>query len=509
MSTTNSPTELETTAPAPDYTRPASAPVQLYPQNEVLASAPPRRQSLNTSKLTLVFTDLLVVCAAFMVGTWANGELNPLDPTPAREYLGVFLVALPIWPVVFTQQLLYRARFLGRRVDETTRMIRAIVIGVLATAAVSTLVKVPIGRTWLILVTSMLVVGLIGERLFARRMFDRARRNGTLLRPVLIAGRNAEGRLVREMLESDPSLGYRFDGFVEDLLQAEPGQSPLALLGDPGRVIALADEMSVNSVIVAATAIDVGSSNRLIRALTEHGIHVEISSTLCDIASTRITVRPVGRVPMMYIEPVQRSGWRARAKRAFDLSIAIPMFVVSLLALVPAMIAIKITSPGPALFRQARVGRDGELFEMIKLRTMVVDAEARLEEISHLNETTGVLFKVKNDPRITPLGRWLRKLSIDELPQLVNVIKGEMSLVGPRPALASEAEQWEDSLHNRLRVQPGITGMWQVAGRGGDDDHDATYAQLDLYYVDNWSLVTDMVIIARTIPVVITSRGQH
>ena len=447
--------------------------------------------------------------AAFAIGTWINGEVNPLDPTPAREYLGLFLVSLPVWPVIFTQQLLYRARFLGRRVDETTRMIRAIVIGVLSTAAVSTLVKVPIGRTWLILVTSILVVGLVGERLFARRMFDRARRNGTLLRPVLIAGRNAEGRLVREMLEADPSLGYRFDGFVEDLLQAEPGQSPLALLGDPARVIGLADSMGVNSVIVAATAIDVGSSNRLIRALTEHGIHVEISSTLCDIASTRITVRPVGRVPMMYIEPVQRAGWRARAKRAFDLSIAVPAFLVSLLAVLPAMAIIKLTSPGPALFRQARVGRDGELFEMIKLRTMVVDAEARLEEVSHLNETTGVLFKVKDDPRVTSIGRWLRKLSIDELPQLINVIKGEMSLVGPRPALASEAEQWEDSLHNRLRVQPGITGMWQVAGRNDDDDHDATYAQLDLYYVDNWSLVTDMVILARTVPVVLTSRGQH
>ena len=503
--TTNSLPETTTSSPS----APQVQPVQLYPEQAVFVGAPDRRQNLNTSKLTLVFTDLLVVCAAFAAGTWANAELNPLDPTPSREYLGLFLVSLPLWPVIFTQQLLYRARFLGRRVDETSRMIRAVALGVLATAAISTLVKVPIGRTWLVLVTSILLVGLVGERLFARRMFDRARRNGTLLRPVLIAGRNAEGRLVREMLESDPGLGYRFDGFVEDLLQAEPGQSPLALLGDPARVIALADSMGVNSVIVAATAIDVGSSNRLIRALTEHGIHVEISSTLCDIASTRITVRPVGRVPMMYIEPVQRSGWRARAKRLFDLAVAIPMFLGSLLALIPAMIAIKLTSPGPALFRQARVGRDGELFEMIKLRTMVVDAEDRLEEVSHLNETTGVLFKVKNDPRVTPLGRWLRKLSIDELPQLVNVIKGEMSLVGPRPALASEAEQWDDSLHNRLRVQPGITGMWQVAGRNDDDDHDATYAQLDLYYVDNWSLVTDMVILARTVPVVLTSRGQH
>ena len=483
--------------------------VQLYPDNRVFDAAPDRRASLNTSKLTLVFSDLLVVSLAFVIGTWLNARFNPTDPSSSQQYMALFLIALPLWPVVFTQQMLYRARFLGRRVDESTRMIRAVILGVLATAAVSTFVKVPIGRQWLLYVTTLLLFGLVGERLFARYLFDRARRRGTLLRPVLIAGRNAEGRLVREMLDNDPGLGYRFDGFVEDLLQAEPGQSPLALLGDPARVINLADRMGVNSVIVAATAIDVGSSNRLIRALTEHGIHVEISSTLCDIASTRITVRPVGRVPMMYIEPIQRSGWQSRAKRAFDLSIAIPAFLGSLIVLLPTLIAVKITSPGPALFRQARVGRNGELFEMLKVRTMVQDAEAQLEEIAHLNETTGVLFKVKNDPRITPLGRWLRKLSIDELPQLINVIRGEMSLVGPRPALPSEAEQWDDSLHNRLRVQPGITGMWQVNGRKNGDDHDATYAQLDLYYVDNWSLVTDMVILARTVPVVLTSRGQH
>ncbi len=264
----------------------------------------------------------------------------------------------------------------------------------------------------------------------------------------------------------------------------------------------------MNSVIIAATAIDVGSSNRLIRALTEHGIHVELSSTLCDIAASRLTVRPVGRVPMMYIEPVKRSGWRARAKRVFDVALASFIFVVTLPLLLATMLAVKLTSPGPALFSQARVGRNGDLFNMLKIRTMVVDAEARLDEIAHLNETTGVLFKVKDDPRITPIGKWLRKLSIDELPQLINVIRGEMSLVGPRPALPSEVEAWNADLHHRLRVQPGITGMWQVDGRSGGD-HDSTYAQLDLYYVDNWSLVTDLVILARTVPVVLRRKGQY
>lgn len=484
-------------------------PVLLYPDSRAMPAPPARTTALNGSKLTLVLADLLTVISAMVIGSWINTRINPMDPTTAREYLGLALVSLPLWPMVFTNQLLYRARFLTRRMDEVNRLVRGIAFGMLLTAALSTMLKFPIGRWWLVSTTTVLVVMLTAERLMARRMFDRARARGTMMRSVLIAGRNAEGRLVREVLDGDPRLGYRFEGFVEDLLQGEPGQSPLALLGDPGRVIELADRMGVNSVIVAATAIDVGSSNRLIRALTEHGIHVELSSTLCDIASSRLTIRPVGRVPMMYIEPVQRAGWRARAKRTFDIGIA----SLALLALSPivitSMLLVKFTDRGPMLFKQDRVGRDGDLFRMIKIRTMCVDAEARLAALRDQNETTGILFKVKDDPRITKVGKWLRKLSIDELPQLINVIKGEMSLVGPRPALPSEVEQWNPELHNRLRAQPGITGMWQVSGRNGSDDHDATYAQLDLYYVDNWSLVTDLAILVRTVPVVIGRKGQY
>ncbi len=492
-----------------DTTTTPAAPVLLYPDTRTMPPAPARTTTLNGSKLTLVLADLLTVISAMVVGSWINTRVNPLDPTTGREYLGLVLVSLPLWPIVFTSQLLYRARFLTRRMDEVNRLIRGIAFGMLLTAALSTLLKFPIGRWWLVSTTTSLLVMLTAERLIARRLFDRARSRGTMIRSVLIAGRNAEGRLVREVLDSDPSLGYRFEGFAEDLMQTEPGQSSLALLGDPGRLIELADRMGVNSVIVAATAIDVGSSNRLIRALTEHGIHVELSSTLCDIASGRLTIRPVGRVPMMHIEPVQRTGWRARAKRTFDIVIASAALLALSPILLTAMLLVKLTDQGPMLFTQDRVGRDGNLFSMIKIRTMVVDAEAKLAELRDQNETTGILFKVKDDPRITKVGKWLRKLSIDELPQLINVLKGEMSLVGPRPALTSEVEQWNPELHNRLRAQPGITGMWQVSGRNGGDDHDATYAQLDLYYVDNWNLVTDLGILLRTVPVVFGRKGQY
>lgn len=483
-------------------------PVLLYPDSASLPGAPTRRNPLNATKITLVIADLLMVSLALVAGTWIHEWTNPTDPTSAASYMGLVLASLPVWPVVFTQQLLYRARYLSRRIDELNRVVRGVAIGILITGGISIVLKVQVGRQWVAITGILILVLMVTERLVARALFDRARRNGTLLRPVVIAGRNAEGQFVREMLEGDPSLGYVFHGFIEDLVEREPGESPLALLGDPAKIVRKVNEMGVNSVIIAATAIDVGSSNRLIRSLTEHGIHVELSSTLCDIAAHRLTVRPVGRVPMMYVEPVQRTGWRPRAKRAFDVVAATVLLLLATPLLLVAGLLVKLTTNGPALFSQARVGRDGELFFMHKLRTMVIDAEAQLASVEHLSETTGPLFKIENDPRITPVGRWLRKLSIDELPQLFNVIKGEMSLVGPRPALPREVEAWNKELHNRLRVQPGITGMWQVNGRS-DGDHDSRYEQLDLYYVDNWSLVTDLAIVARTIPVVLGRKGQY
>ncbi len=185
----------------------AAAGVHLYPDKEALPSAPRSGHHLNGSKLTLVIADLIVVCVAMMVGTWLNELVNPTDPTSKQEYLGLALLALPMWPLVFTHQLLYRARFLTRRSDEVSRIIRAVAFGMLLTVGVATALKFPIGRFWLAFVTSTMLPLMVTERMIARTLFDRARARGTMLRPVLIAGRNAEGQLVREMLAADQSLG--------------------------------------------------------------------------------------------------------------------------------------------------------------------------------------------------------------------------------------------------------------------------------------------------------------
>jgi lipopolysaccharide/colanic/teichoic acid biosynthesis glycosyltransferase len=197
--------------------------------------------------------------------------------------------------------------------------------------------------------------------------------------------------------------------------------------------------------------------------------------------------------------------WQRGAKRALDVAVGSGVLLVLVPLLVACVIAVRLDSRGPAVFRQPRVGRDGRLFTIFKLRTMVADAEARRAELLDRNEMDGPLFKIAADPRITRVGRILRKLSIDELPQLVNVLRGDMSLVGPRPALPREAETWAPELHERLRVRPGITGLWQVSGRSDSSFED--YVRYDLEYVDSWSVRRDLAILARTVPRVVLGRG--
>ncbi len=499
--------------PAENDTKPGTTKVELYPRTDVFASEPVPSEAMSggtNRKLVLLVTDVIAVMVGLWLSVVLNGALNTTDPTSSATYIAMVGATLLVWPVAFTHQALYKARFITRGVDEGWRAIKAIVASVVAIGIASIAFDVEIARSWyaIAIPTLILVVGI--ERLVARLLFKRARSNGHMLRRVLIVGRNSEGYLMKEMLDKDASLGYEVVGFVEDHLEVSGDATDISeshLLRDVGHTLQAVQKADCGGVIIAATAIDVGTSNRLIRTLTENGVHVELSSTLCDIASDRLTIRPLGRFPMVYIEPVQRNGWRAVAKRSFDIvTAALLCLILAPIAAVGAL-AVRLTSPGPILFAQERVGRDGELFKVLKFRTMVVNAEELLENVRHLNEATGPLFKIKDDPRITKAGKILRKTSIDELPQLINVLKGEMSLVGPRPALASERDQWDPSLHNRLRVQPGITGMWQVGGRSDAEDGD--YGQLDLYYVDNWTLFTDILILIRTVPAVLMQKGAH
>jgi exopolysaccharide biosynthesis polyprenyl glycosylphosphotransferase len=345
---------------------------------------------------------------------------------------------------------------------------------------------------------------VVAGRSVVRSVFRHARTKGRLQRRVVVVGTNAEALSVVQMLRSSPALGYDVLGLLK-CNDAIPPISPVPVLGSWEEAPKILADLDSSGVIVATSAIETEVANRLTRDLIEMGCHVELTSGLVDISADRLLARPLGRRPVMYIEPVRRVGWRAVMKRMFDVAVAAGGLVFAAPIMLAAAIATKLDSRGPVFFSQERIGKDGELFRVRKLRSMVVDAEARLEELRDQSEADGPLFKMRHDPRLTRVGRFLRATSIDELPQLWNVLRGEMSVVGPRPALASEAAEWSEDLRGRLRVKPGITGMWQVNGRSSASFDD--YARHDLYYVDNWSLLTDLAIVAKTVPVVLGRRG--
>lgn len=467
----------------------------------------PRTGSSWRPKALLMAADALAIVtfttlAAVLVSRWDLGNLHA-----AKQLWWTSVLTIPAWLGIFANQRLYNTRFIGRRIDEFRRVVNASLLGTLTVAVAANVVGILPSRGGLVVLCLCGVVVVTIEREIARRVFLRLRSGGQMTRSVIVAGANPEGRDIAAMLQAEPWLGYEVVGFVDDNAPAREPVPGVPLLGGVAELPGILHEYPNASVIVAASAVESAVTNRLARDLLDQGVHVELSSTLRDISSQRLTVRPLGRFPIVYVEPVTRGGWRAWAKRTFDVAGAALGLILTAPVLLAVAVAVKLDSKGPVLFRQTRVGRDSEPFPVLKVRTMVVDAEARLAELRELNEADGPLFKMANDPRITRVGRFLRVTSLDELPQLWNVLRGDMSLVGPRPALPHETEEWDALLTQRLRVKPGITGMWQVSGRSDTSFED--YTRLDLYYVDNWSLATDLAILAKTVPVVAFRRGAR
>jgi exopolysaccharide biosynthesis polyprenyl glycosylphosphotransferase len=472
---------------------------------DVVAGTDPRPPRVDP-KLALGAADLSTVMISILACTLLT--VPAVRDTNARGDLLFLLLGgatLPLWLAIFSGQRLYNIRFIGRRIDEVRRIVNATFLGSMGVALVGFFgdVALPRSRIVVLFVTVTLLVSV--EREIARRVFAALRGRGRLIRNVVIAGANPEGRELAAMLRTDAWLGYRVLGFVDDTVTDPEPVPGVPLLGTVADAAEILRSRRGASVIVAASAIESTTTNRLARDLLDRGVHVELSSTLRDIASQRLVVRPLGRFPVVYVEPVQRDGWRRTAKRVFDMVLALSALVATSPLVALAMVAIRIDTPRPVLFCQVRVGRNGRPFQVLKLRTMVADAEARQRDLMADNEADGPLFKMRDDPRVTRVGGFLRRTSIDELPQLWNVVRGEMSMVGPRPALPHETEAWDPLLTQRLRVTPGITGMWQVNGRSESSFED--YTRLDLYYVDNWSLLIDLAILAKTIPVVLLRRG--
>jgi exopolysaccharide biosynthesis polyprenyl glycosylphosphotransferase len=446
---------------------------------------------------TLVVVDSFAIAIAL---TLAHiGRFGTSDQQ-LQHGVGSFVVASVIWLGWVCGMVLldaYEPRFLGVGGEEYRRVTRAtfVVFAVLAIASYMLHIEVARGFVAMAFPSGLLLI-LLG-RFGARQWLVRERAAGRLCHQVLVIGDRVSVCEFVAQLRQEPRAGFTVIGAClpanGDKLRAGDN---VPILGDYSNIADVARRMGAD--VVAVTASETISPARLRRvawSLEGSDVDLVVAPAVTDVAGPRVTIRQVAGLPLLYVDEPRFTGVPRLVKGTIDrVGSALGLLIVGIPLLVVAA-AVRLTSPGPALFRQRRVGRGGAEFSVFKLRTMYQDAEERRAGLKTLNEGDGLLFKIKDDPRVTPLGRVLRRLSIDELPQLLNVLIGHMSLVGPRP-LAVDGEAFVDHEHRRHLVKPGMTGLWQVSGREQQSWDDAV--RLDLYYVENWSLAMDLVILMRT-----------
>jgi exopolysaccharide biosynthesis polyprenyl glycosylphosphotransferase len=336
----------------------------------------------------------------------------------------------------------------------------------------------------------------VGRSIF-RTWLAIARRSGRYQRGMLILGTDSEAKRLIDLFDCHRELGVRVVGCVGSQSTAMSSGVARYWLGPIESVVDEVRASNASGVVVTSSVLTSPKLNGLIRQLQEEQLHIHVATGILGVHSRRVRTLPLAHEPMLYLEPATLSRAQFVVKRVFDITVSLLALVVLSPLLIGVAIAIKLGDKGPVLFRQKRVGHNGVHFDVFKFRTMVVDAEAQLAKLREQNQRTGPLFKMDRDPRITKIGAFLRTSSIDELPQLLNVLKGEMSLVGPRPALPREVDEFPEALRARERVLPGITGLWQVEAR--DNPSFEAYHRLDLFYVENWSVTLDLLIILGTV----------
>jgi exopolysaccharide biosynthesis polyprenyl glycosylphosphotransferase len=420
-----------------------------------------------------------------------------------------FAVSSPVlWLIALLLAGAYDARFIGVGSDEFRRILNAGICLTAVVAFVAYATKTDVARGYVIVALPCTVISDLIARYALRKRLHRMRVFGVCMRRTVLVGHADVIAELAAMLRRDTHHGLLAVAACV-LGPDRPGEiDGLPIVGGLGNVVAVVEEMQADTVAVLACPEMSGARLRdLAWALEKTDTDLCVAPALLDVAGPRTTIRPVAGLPLLHMDHPEFAGVRWLIKSAFDRAAA----VVALVALLPLFaalaVAIKLDDAGPVLFRQTRIGKDGKPFTLYKFRTMVVDAEQRLAEMTTLNESDGLLFKIRKDPRVTRAGEWLRRRSFDELPQLVNVLIGDMSLVGPRPALPSETDAYGHHVRRRLAVKPGITGLWQVSGRSDLPWDEAV--RLDVRYVENWSFVLDLQILWKTWAAVTFGDGAY
>jgi exopolysaccharide biosynthesis polyprenyl glycosylphosphotransferase len=488
----------------------------VHPMRDQQESAPAtpggdlRRQQSEFVRFVAVL-DAIVVALAVLCGYFARFGLEP----PRGSEIPYAIVGpglIIIWLVTLKALRCYDDRVLGYGADEYRRVASASLRLAGGVAIAGYIADVGVARGFLAISFAVGSVGLLVGRFAARKRLHRARTRGQgWSRRVLVVGDIPHVLELVHTLRREPYTGYHVVGAcIPDALLAPVPQrlGDVPVVGSFRAIVDAAAAISADTIAVTASgALTAGKLRRLGWQLEGTGIDLVMAPALTDVAGPRIHTRPVAGLPLIHVEAPEFRGLRKVVKEFVDRAFAFVGLTLAAPLLVGIAIAIKLDSPGPVIFRQVRVGQGGTEFGVFKFRTMVVNADALLGDLAGRNETDGLMFKMRHDPRVTRVGRLLRRWSLDELPQLGNVLLGHMSLVGPRPPLPSEVARYGGDVSRRLLVKPGMTGLWQVSGRSDLPWEDGI--RLDLYYVENWSLAADVTILWKTFGAVMRSRGAY
>lgn len=465
----------------------------------------------------LVLADGLGITAGFFLAYLTRFH-NPWWPYHSLleppSYLRLGLSVMPIWLLLFALHHLYDPEELLGGTREYMAVVSACTSGTVAILVYDFLIRgdePAISRAWLILawLLSMAIVG--GGRFVLRRIAYAMRRRGYWLRPALVIGANEEGYAVAQQLHEAPAAsGVRVLGFVDDDPPSAPAQRPgPPLLGRLEDLPRLIERHGIGELIVAGTALPREQLLELFREFSHNHtqVKVRLSSGLFEILTTGMRVRKVGYVPLVTLERTRITGLDALLKRGLDLAGSILALLVAGLPMLAIALFVRLSSPGPVLYRRRVMGQGGSPFDALKFRTMYHDGKEILARHPELQEELRRNGKLKEDPRITPLGRLLRQYSLDELPQFLNVLAGQMSLVGPRMITVEEWPRYGKWRHNLLTVKPGLTGLWQVSGRSDLSYEDRV--RLDMHYIRNYTIWFDLQILVQTVPVVVRGKGAY
>ncbi|WP_300681231.1 sugar transferase [Nocardioides sp.] len=403
----------------------------------------------------------------------------------------------------------YRSAVFGEGPDEYKLITRASFYAIALVGVSCFLLKFQLSRGFFVLVALIGTVLLLLGRWGLRRALHAARSRGSLLQRAVIAGGEAQIDDIAAVLRRETWLGYHLVGaLAPGGVAGTETASGIPILGDANSHVDLTSLEGVEVLFfTGGTQRTAADLRRVVWDLERHDIQLVMAPAMTGFSAERVRTRPVGGLPLIHMESPRYEFAGRWLKRSFDVAGSALLILACAPLLALAALQVKLHDRGPVFFRQTRVGKDGAEFGCFKFRTMVVDAEAMVAQLQAEQGVDALLFKMKDDPRITRPGRWLRRFSVDELPQLFNVLFGDMSLVGPRPQVPREVALYDDALRRRLHVRPGMTGLWQVSGRNDLSVEES--ARLDLYYIDNWSMTQDLTILGRTLGAVLGSRGAY